>query len=226
MTNVETPRAPTAPGPSLWISIALIVTGVAVGIAGLVGGIAPFVRAVTASTRFDAPNIVRMHLDRGPYVIYEHTSSSPFSFDDRVTITAANVTVTDPGGANVEVFDRTTPESLSNQGDRFVGAVRFDAPSSGEYTVAVRNTPAVTILVARPFTTTIKHALVWFAFAALGGLLALTGIILLIVGSTRRSRARGALAHAVASPPGWHPDPGGSGRWRDWDGYRWTEHLQ
>ncbi|MBV9660494.1 MAG: DUF2510 domain-containing protein [Acidimicrobiales bacterium] len=28
-----------------------------------------------------------------------------------------------------------------------------------------------------------------------------------------------------APPPGWHPDPAGSNRWRWWDGERWTEHV-
>ena len=34
-----------------------------------------------------------------------------------------------------------------------------------------------------------------------------------------------ARAGWYAPPPGWHPDPAGTNRWRWWDGQRWTEHV-
>jgi hypothetical protein len=231
VTSTKSPAGPKPPGPSLGLSIVLIVVGVAVLIPTMVAGIVPIVRAVASPIRFDVPGAAQMHLGKGTYLVYEDTGAtsfgSAFSTNDNVTITTGDVTVTGPDGAGVGVFDRgSTIESLTSDGDRFIGAVRFTTAAAGEYTVRVSDTAPKPVLVARPLSDTIRSVIVWFLLAGLGGIIVGVDIVLLIVGSVRRGRARRAFAFVAPVPPGWHPDPSGAPQWRYWDGYRWTDHVQ
>ncbi len=231
MSSVEGPAPPRAPGPSLRVSIVLIVAGAALLIPTLIAGIVPIVHAVASPLRFDAPGRAQVHLGKGTYLVYEDTGAtsfgSAFSNNDHVTITTSDVTVTGPDGGSVVVFERgSTIESLTTGGDRFVGAVRFRTPGAGKYTVAVSNVANESVLVARPLTDTIRSVAVWFLLAGSGGIIVVAGIVLLIVGSVRRGRARRTFASVAPVPPGWHPDPSGARQWRWWDGYRWTDHVQ
>jgi hypothetical protein len=227
----ETAKAPRRPGPSLGMAIALMVAGTAIAIPTFIAGFAPIVRTMRTPVRFDAPNTIRVHLGKATYMVYEDTGrssiGSPFSSPGNVTITPGDVTVSAADNTNVEVYDRgAIRETLTNRGDRFVGAARFTTPASGDYTISVRSTTRKAILIARPLGDTIGSVLGWFAVAGFGGVVLFAGVVLLILGSVRRGRARNALRYAAPPSPGWHPDPWGSGRWRYWDGYRWTEHVQ
>jgi hypothetical protein len=230
MTAPTNPPAPKAPGPSLRTSLVLIIAGCALAIPTFIVGIVPIVRALRSPIRFDVPGSAPMHLDRGEYMVYEDKGptsiGSAFSQDNSVTILPQDVTVTAADGSTVDVSERgSLTESITTDGHRFVGAVRFTAPSAGTYVVDVTRAKPATSLVAKPLGPIARRSIGWFALAGLGAVLFVIGIVLLIVGAVRRGRAP-TIPVFASSPPGWHPDPWGSARWRWWDGTRWTDHVQ
>jgi hypothetical protein len=236
------------PGPRLGIALMLMIGGALLAIPTLIVGILPIIDALD-SKQFPVPGTATQHLGKGTYVVYERTGSNSLgsTFDDvTVTIRPEDVTVTGPDGRVRTYLPDFYDETLTDADDRFTGAVRFRTESEGDYTIRVDAARPTTVIVARPFFDTIGRSLVWFAFTGIGGVAFIVGVILLIVGSVRRSRYRTAMTFATPQigatqypagqypagqypagqyPAGWHPDPGGSGRQRYWDGTRWTEHL-
>jgi hypothetical protein len=231
MYGTPTPVAAKPPGPSLRLSLILLIAGVVIAIPALILGVLPIIRALDAS-EFRVPGTNVMNLGTGTYVVYERTGSAGLgnAFDAvTVTLEPKDVIVTDENGTRIETYRPSLYNDVltqTNSNARYTGALRFKTTHAREYTIVVRTARPTTVIVARPFIDTVRRALVFFVVGGVGGIMALVGVVLLIVGSVRRSRYRTAMAFAVPmTPAGWYLDPSGSGRQRYWDGTRWTEHL-
>jgi len=100
--------------------------------------------------------------------------------------------------------------------------VQFDVTSAGRYTLELSPSASSAVIVAPTLSGALHSMGLPVGLGGAGAVLAVTGLVLLVVGISRRSRARAAQPRAAAGPsPSWYPDPYVPGGQRWWDGYRW-----
>jgi hypothetical protein len=195
-----------------------MVLGAVIGIASIVAITVPLVRTFSASAH-SVPSRFPIHLRHARYTVFERTSdSSGFSFGarptGRVTIEPSQVRVTAPDGQPVFVYQARNRETMSRGSDDYTSAVQFDAPMGGTYDVRVSSRTQTAVIVTRPLRDVVRSVLVWFGTGAVGGIIVIAGLVMLIVGITRRSRARRATQAGWGQPawgqPAWsaqYPPP-------------------
>ena len=170
------------------------------------------------------PGTTTVHLEDGRWILYEHVQGS-------ATIGVQDVTVVDPTGTELGIREVTGTQTITRGSTRFVGAVEFTAPRSGDYEITVRGESGDAML-ARGLTDSFGRAALWF-LAGFGFLVLLVlGIVFTVMGPPRPASA--AIGYApypqigpqVGPQPGWYADPYGGSDLRWWDGIRWTDQVR
>ncbi len=194
------------PGPKLWLSILTIVLGVAIGVTSVVVFVVNISHEILGST-YPIPSTISLHLGTGTQTILERTGGQS-SFDARsnISLDPSQVDVEGPSGERVPVTYASNAETLSRPNGTYVSALQFNARRSGNYRLHFRGTTPRLVMVQRPIGDVARRSAVWFLGIALGGVLVLAGIVMLIVGIVRRSKAKQlAMASTYGTNPGYPP---------------------
>ncbi|MEZ5141256.1 MAG: hypothetical protein R2726_01875 [Acidimicrobiales bacterium] len=194
----------------MWVGLAMLVVGIAAGIGFAVYGTVVIVDELQfqAGVKPGTSGTVNVP-EAGCRDLYLLASGGSLPSG------APTVTVRNPSGDDVTVSssgcDANSSQATSTS-FKIIGS--FTASTPGAYTLQVGSVSGAgtsEVVAGPPFTTLATKIAVWFGLAfVVGGLLALVGLIVMIVGLVRRSRARRAL---LGPPPGaWGgPGPGGPG---------------
>jgi hypothetical protein len=224
---VPQPPRSGEPGPGLGVSIAMLVVGAVIAIVAAVAITIPLVGTFT-SREYAAPTPLplRLHLHHARYTVYEHSGSNA-GFGIRpgvVTLDPSEVTVTAPDGERVFVFRIGHTETITRHGDVYTGAVQFDAPTTGDYEIRLTNPNFTTVLITRSLGDAIRSVLGWIVAGAFGAIILVAGLVMLIVGVTRRGRARRATQLGWGQP-GWGQPGWGQAAWGQagWDEAGWGQ---
>ena len=192
------------PGPKLWLSLVTIVLGVAVGVASIVVIVVNVSHDIIGPT-YAVPSTISLHLGTGTHMILERTGTQN-NFDAgtrNVDLDPSQIDVVGPSGERVPVNYTSGTETITRPNGTYVSAVEFRVRRSGNYRVAVHASRPGLVMVQQSIGEVARRSVVWALGIALGALLVLAGIIMLIVGIVRRSKAKQlAMAATYGSTPG------------------------
>ena len=192
----------------------LVVTGVGLVIAfvSVIAIVIPLLGTFTSSS-YAVPGDLRLHLHHARYTVYQHSGTrSAFGTgnDDPsvIPIDPSMLSVRGTDGTNVSVEVDANDETITRGSNAYRGTLVIDVPANGQYDLTFTNARPTTVLVARSITDALHSVLAWFAIGAIGGAVVIAGVAMLIVGSTRRGRAKRAMLYG-----GWGPPPGSAPPW-------------
>ena len=188
---------PRATGPGLLTSLLVMGAGLVIGIVAVVAIVIPLAGSFT-SPSYAVPGTLQLHLHKAKYTVYQHTETkSTFgSVTPDASFTPLQpefLSVIAPDQSSVPVGFDSVNDTLTRPNDVYRGILVFDAPMSGTYELNFTNTAPTTVVVSRSIFDAIRGVFVWFGVGALGGAILIGGLVMLIIGVTRRGRAKRAM---------------------------------
>jgi hypothetical protein len=194
------------------VSLIIGAVGLIVAIVSAVLVTIPLVGTFT-STVYDVPADLHVHLHDARYNVYQRSgTSSGFGGIDRdssvLRIPPSEVSVTAPDGTAVPVSYVSSSERITRGSAVYSSSLEFDAPLNGDYEIRFTNVVPTRVIIVRSIADALRSVGIWIGTGALGGLLLVLGIVMLIVGATRRGRQKRAAYMGWAGNSGaWYGPP-------------------
>ena len=202
------PPPPTAPGlrvvsrrPRIWPAI----TGLVAGSVCAVVGIALFVlvgfAGLFGSHVVQAPATISVHCLVGDYYVYQYVGSNvsgpgfSFSHSGLPTLTPHLVQVRGPDGTGVATWATGGGETITKDSSTYENAVGFHAARPGTYEVHIAAVSPAAVIVGPSLGSQFVRAAPWLIMVGVGGLGAVTGLVVLIVSLVRRGRQHRGPPH-------------------------------
>ena len=215
--NDGRPNRSRPPGPRLMTSLAIIAIGLVTAGVSVIAIAIPLVGTFT-SPAYTVPGDLYLHLHHTRYTVYQRsgtrsTFGSITSDPSTVRIDPSALAVKASDGSSVAVSDDPNRETLTRGSDVYTGVLEFNVPADGTYDLTFANSTSTMVVVARSLSDALHGALKWFGIGAFGAAVVIAGVVMLIVGATRRGRAKRARYGGWGTPPppwGW-PPPWGPG---------------
>lgn len=184
----------TVKGPKFPISITVLLGGIGVMVLSAAVVVPALLDSINGP-RFDVPGARTLDLGEGAWVIYERTgvaSRNGGTAQDTsraVSIGPSSVSVEGPAPVDVR-SDLTGLTQTIRRGDAtYTGAVRLEIETSGEYQITVERSARGEVLVARPVTDVLSRW-PWLVAFAIGGGVAVAGLVMWVGGAANRRTAR------------------------------------
>jgi hypothetical protein len=202
MPSVVPPRIDR---PRRWPSIAILIFGSVCVTAGFVLFFVVGFVGILNSTVYDTPVHVSLQCHVGDYLVYQNTATSGtgpaigIAPSGLLTITPDLVKVVGPNGSRVPTWAGNGAETITKNSGTYNSAVGFHAAVAGSYFVTVESPRPTSVIIAPSLGNQVVHAAPWLILSGVGMVIAIVGLVLLIVTSNRRSRAR-LQAMAAGAP--------------------------
>jgi hypothetical protein len=179
--------------------------GVLLGMLSIFMVTLPLLKLVRNAPSVTTPDTVTLHLaSKGLYKVYQLTGTAdgpavPAAVPGGATsIRATDLSLRRAGDGEVAVTEVRHDEIITRNRRIYTAAVAFRVAAPGDYTLQIAGAHGE-VLVARSLADAVRSRVGWVAGIPIGGLLFLTGLVLLIIGFVRRSGPKGA---ALQRSPG------------------------